>query len=320
MRWSAKASDSIHIRLKAKKSEKGKMMISDMLEKIATGQGFIAALDQSGGSTPKALEQYGIDETAYTNDAEMFALVHEMRKRIITAPAFSGDKIIGAILFEKTMDSEIEGMATAQYLWTKKAIVPFLKVDKGLEETQNGVQLMKPVPGLDTLLVRAKDKGIFGTKMRSVIHEANETAIREVVRQQFEIGKQILSHGLMPIIEPEISIKSATKQACEDMMRDAILDELSALPEGQQIMLKLTLPEETNFYLPLCEHTRVLRVVALSGGYDLEQACRRLAGNKNMIASFSRALANDLKANQSEDDFNAVLGAAIDKIYQASIS
>lgn len=287
-------------------------------EKIANGKGFIAALDQSGGSTPKALKQYGVDESAYSNDDEMFALVHQMRTRIITSPAFNGDKIIGAILFEKTMDDNIEGTPTAQYLWEKLNIAPFLKIDKGLADEQDGVQIMKPMPELDALLARANDAGIFGTKMRSVINSASPSGIKAVVDQQFEIAAKVLDHDLVPIIEPEVNIHAADKAECEDILLGEILAHVDALPEGRQIMLKLTLPEKANHYEALVNHDNVLRVVALSGGYDIEEACKRLSENNGMIASFSRALTNGLSANQSDDEFNEALQSAIDKINAAS--
>lgn len=293
-------------------------MNQDQLNVIANNKGFIAALDQSGGSTPKALAQYGVDESAYSNDDEMFAQVHAMRARIITAPAFNGEKIIGAILFEKTMDGDIDGKPTAQYLWEELRVVPFLKVDKGLENEADNVQLMKAMPELDALLERAVKAGIFGTKMRSVINGASESGIAAVVAQQFDVGKTILSHGLVPIIEPEVSIGNADKAECEVILRAEILKQLDALPEGQQVMLKLTLPEEANFYAPLIAHPKVVRVVALSGGYDLDEACKRLAENEGMIASFSRALSNDLRAGQSDEEFNSTLSKVIDKIYTAS--
>jgi len=292
----------------------------EQLDKVSSGKGFIAALDQSGGSTPKTLKQYGIDESSFNNDDEMFSLIHEMRARIITDPAFTGDQILGAILFEKTMDSNIEGIPTPSYLWNTLKVVPFLKIDKGLEDEGDGVQLMKAMPELDSLLKSAADAGIFGTKMRSVIHQASESGIASVVAQQFEVGAQILSHGLVPIIEPEISIAAPDKAKCEEIMRAEILKCLDSLSDDQKVMLKLTLPEEANFYAPLIEHKNVVRVVALSGGYDLEEACRRLSENGGMIASFSRALSNDLRSSQSAEEFSATLKNAIDKIYQASIA
>lgn len=288
-------------------------------DKISNSQGFIAALDQSGGSTPKALKQYGVDESAYSGDDEMFAKVHEMRTRIITAPAFNGEKILGAILFEKTMDNTIEGIPTAQYLWEKLDVVPFLKVDKGLADEQDGVQLMKPMPDLDALLIRAKNAGIFGTKMRSVIKSASPSGIAAIVAQQFEVGKQIIAHDLVPIIEPEVDIHAADKAECEQILKAALLKQADTLDENEKIMLKLTLPEQDNLYSDLIAHDNVLRVVALSGGYDLEEACDRLGRNKGMIASFSRALTNGLRASQSDEEFNTALQTAIDKIYNASV-
>ncbi len=295
-------------------------MNQDMFNIAKNGKGFIAALDQSGGSTPKALAQYGVSEDQYNGEDEMFAEIHKMRSRIITAPAFSGDKIVGAILFEKTMDGEIEGKSTPSYLWENLKVVPYLKVDKGLEEEQNGVQMMKPMPELDALLERAVKAGIFGTKMRSVINSANADGIAAITAQQFEVGKQILGHGLVPIIEPEISIGAPDKQECETLLKAEILKQLDQLSEDQNVMLKLTLPEQAGFYSELISHPRVVRVVALSGGYDLEEACKRLSQNDGMIASFSRALSNDLRAGQSDDDFNATLATAIDKIYEASVA
>lgn len=288
--------------------------------RIQNDNGFIAALDQSGGSTPKTLKHYGISEDAYASEAEMFALMHAMRARVITAPAFNGDKILGAILFEKTMDSDVKGLRTPAYLWEKLNIVPFLKVDKGLEEEKDGVQMMKPIPGLNALLERAAAAGVFGTKMRSVIGKASASGIAKVVEQQFEVAETILSHGLIPIIEPEVTINIPDKQACEDILKAEILKNLAALPKDQKVMLKLTIPERPNHYLELVKHPQVLRVVALSGGYALEDACARLSKNAGMIASFSRALTNDLRAQQSDADFNAALQAVIDKIYAASIS
>ncbi len=289
-------------------------------EKIATGAGFIAALDQSGGSTPKALRLYGITEDQYASEAEMFDLVHAMRARIAQAPAFSGDKVIGAILFEMTMDREIAGMPSARYLWQERGVVPFLKVDKGLADPKNGVRLMKPMPDLDALLSRATEAGIFGTKMRSVIDAANPAGIAANVAQQFELGRQILGHGLVPIIEPEVTISIADKAAAEDMLLASLKTHLDSLPEGQEVMLKLTLPEVANLYAPLVDHPRVLRVVALSGGYSREEANARLAQNRGVIASFSRALTEGLSAQQSDAEFNATLAAAIDSIRAASVA
>lgn len=296
------------------------MSNTEQLEKIANARGFIAALDQSGGSTPKALKNYGVNEDAYSNEEEMFAKVHEMRTRIITSPVFNGEKILGAILFEKTMDSEINGTPTAQYLWNELNISPFLKVDKGLADEEDGVQLMKPMPTLDALLERAVEKGIFGTKMRSVVNKASESGIAAVVKQQFEVGNTILSHGLVPIIEPEVNINAADKAQCEEILKAEILKNLDSVPADKKIMLKLTLPEVSNFYKELVEHDKVLLVVALSGGYDLEESCKRLSENDGMVASFSRALTNGLSAQQSDVEFNAALETAIDKILEASVS
>jgi fructose-bisphosphate aldolase class I len=291
-----------------------------MTKQAAEKAGFIAALDQSGGSTPKALRLYGIEEDAYSNDEEMFGLIHDMRARIIKSPAFNGDKVMGAILFERTMDGEIDGVPTAEYLWEARSVVPFLKVDKGLAEEENGVQVMKPMPDLDALLERAVAKGIFGTKMRSVINAANQEGIAAVVAQQFDIGRQILGHGLVPIIEPEVTISIADKAAAEDMLLAEILKQLDALGADKQIMLKLTLPEMANLYKPLVDHPRVMRVVALSGGYSRDEACRRLAENTGMIASFSRALTEGLSAQQSDAEFDAALAASIDSICAASMA
>ncbi|MCB1335776.1 MAG: fructose bisphosphate aldolase [Roseivivax sp.] len=289
-----------------------------MTEQMTNADGFIAALDQSGGSTPKALRLYGIEENTYSGDEEMFAKIHEMRARIIKSPAFTGQKVIGAILFERTMDGDIDGTPTATYLWQQRGVVPFLKVDKGLADEVNGVQLMKAMPELDTLLARAVKKGIFGTKMRSVINAANVEGIKANVAQQFEVGKQILAHGLMPIIEPEVNIKIKDKAEAEAILRDAILAELDKLPAGQQIMLKLSLPTEANFYKPLIDHPKVMRVVALSGGYSRDDANAKLAQNTGMIASFSRALTEGLSAQQSDAEFDTMLAETIDSIYQAS--
>lgn len=291
----------------------------DQLERISSGNGFIAALDQSGGSTPKALKQYGVEENTYSGDDEMFAKVHEMRSRIITTPAFNGGKIIGAILFEKTMDDSIEGTPTAKYLWEKLNVVPFLKVDKGLADEADGVQLMKPMPELDALLDRAVSAGVFGTKMRSVIKNASASGIKAVVDQQFEVGNQILDKDLVPIIEPEVDIHAPDKEVAEQILHDEILKHLDALPEGRAVMLKLTLPEKDNLYSDLIAHKNVVRVVALSGGYDLKEACDRLSRNDGMIASFSRALSNDLRISQSDEEFDNTLQAVIDEIYNASV-
>ncbi|HLR80382.1 MAG TPA: fructose bisphosphate aldolase [Bacillota bacterium] len=288
-------------------------------DKIKNGKGFIAALDQSGGSTPKALAAYGIMEDAYANEDEMFDLVHEMRTRIITSPAFNSDHILGAILFEQTMDREIEGMYTGDYLTEKKGIVPFLKVDKGLAEEENGVQMMKPIPDLDELLKRAKERRIFGTKMRSVIKEANPEGIRAVIDQQFEIGKQIIDAGFVPIIEPEVDINSPEKETCEDLMKEEILKHLNRLGENDYVMLKLSIPTKANLYKELIDHPMVVRVVALSGGYSRDEANKKLKENDGLIASFSRALIQDLNVNQTDDEFNAALEKTVKSIYEASI-
>jgi fructose-bisphosphate aldolase, class I len=288
-----------------------------MLEKIANAPGFIAALDQSGGSTPKALKGYGIEEDGFSNDDEMFALIHDMRARIITSPCFNGDKVIGAILFERTMDGEVGGKPVPTALW-ERGVVPFLKVDKGLENEADGVQLMKPMPDLDALLIRAKAKGIFGTKMRSVINLASPTGIAAIVEQQFEVAQQILAHGLMPMIEPEINIKSAERAQCDAILLGELEKALDALPESEQVMLKLSIPAEANLYAPLVAHPRVLRVVALSGGFARPEACIELAKNNGMIASFSRALLEDLRHQMSDGAFNASLGGAINDIAAAS--
>ena len=289
-----------------------------MIEQAAQKAGFVAALDQSGGSTPKALKLYGIGDDAWSSDEEMFGLIHDMRARIVKSPAFTGDKVMGAILFERTMDGEIDGIPTAQYLWEKRGVVPFLKVDKGLAEEANGVQLMNPMPDLDALLTRAAQKGIFGTKMRSVIHAANAEGIAANVAQQFEFGRQILGHGLIPIIEPEVNITIADKAAAEDILLAEITKQLDTVPADQQVMLKLSLPEKANQYKTLVDHQRVMRVVALSGGYSREEANRRLCENTGMIASFSRALTEGLSAEQSDDAFDQLLASTIDSIYDAS--
>ena len=290
-----------------------------MLQKIEKGQGFIAALDQSGGSTPGALKAYGIGEDAYSNDEEMFGLVHQMRSRIITAPSFGSGKVIGAILFEKTMDGTTDGKPVPELLW-ERGVVPFLKVDKGLADEADGVQLMKPNPDLEALLDRANAKGIFGTKMRSVIKLANAAGIAAAVAQQFDEAKRILAKGLMPIIEPEVSIKSPERAAADRIMLAEILKQLDALPEGERVMLKLTIPAEAGMFQPLVDHPKVLRVVALSGGFSREEACQELAKNPGMIASFSRALLSDLRAEQSDAEFDRTLGAAIDEIHAASVA
>ena len=294
------------------------MHSSKMMEQIAKGSGFIAALDQSGGSTPGALKGYGVAEDAYSTDDEMFAAIHAMRSRIITSPCFNGDKVIGAILFEKTMDGEAGGVPVPQALW-QRGVVPFLKVDKGLEDEADGVKLMKPMPELDALCERAVAKGVFGTKMRSVIERANPAGIAAIVGQQFAVAEQIATHGLMPIIEPEVSIKSAERAACDVLLRDEILKALDAMGEGQ-VMLKLTLPTEADLFAPLVDHPRVLRVVALSGGFSRAEACRQLAQNRGMIASFSRALLSDLRRQMSDEEFDRSLGGAIDEIHAASVA
>lgn len=291
---------------------------NQQIDKIKSQPGFIAALDQSGGSTPKALANYGVSADAFSNDEEMYQLVHDMRTRIVTSPSFSGERIMGAILFENTMDREIDGRATAEYLWEVKNVVPFLKVDKGLAEEANGAQVMKPMPELDNLLARARDKGVFGTKMRSVIKIANAAGVNAVVEQQFKIGLRIIDAGLVPIIEPEIDIHSAEKSEAEPLLKDALLKQLDQLGEGQYVMLKLTLPEQDNFYDACINHPNVLKVVALSGGYSREEANRRLTSNNGMVASFSRALTEGLSAQQSNDEFNAMLDGSIESIFQAS--
>ena len=291
---------------------------NQQFEKIKTQSGFIAALDQSGGSTPKALANYGLGEDAYNNDEEMYEVVHQMRTRIVTSPSFNGDRILGAILFENTMDREIEGRSTADYLWDVKNVVPFLKVDKGLGEESNGAQIMKPMPDLGDLLSRAKNKGIFGTKMRSVIKSANSDGVNAVVDQQFEIGIKIIEAGLVPIIEPEVDIHSADKTEIEVLLKTALLSQLDQLNADQFVMLKLTLPEQSNFYDACIAHPNVLKVVALSGGYSREEANDRLTQNHGMVASFSRALTESLSAQQSDDEFNAMLDQSIESIVQAS--
>jgi fructose-bisphosphate aldolase, class I len=295
-------------------------MNREQFDKIREGNGFIAALDQSGGSTPKALKLYGVGEDAYGNEAEMFDRIHEMRTRIITSPAFNGDRIVGAILFENTMDREIDGRGTAEYLWSVERVVPFLKVDKGLAEQSDGVQVMKPISGLDGLLSRAREKGVFGTKMRSVIKLADEAGVRAIADQQFEVGRQILDAGLMPILEPEIDIKSPQKAEAEAMLRDRLMEGLESIGADRQVMFKLTLPESDNFYQALVDHPGVLKVVALSGGYSREEANARLARNKGVIASFSRALTEGLSADQSDEEFNKALDASIQSIYEASVA
>ena len=295
-------------------------MNQQQYEKVKSGQGFIAALDQSGGSTPKALTLYGIAEDSYSGDDEMFTLMHEMRSRIITSPAFTGDRILGAILFEMTMDRQVEGRDTADYLWNVKQVVPFLKVDKGLADEADGVQLMKPIPDLADLLARANAKGVFGTKMRSVIKLADDAGIKQIVDQQFEIGREILAAGLVPIIEPEVDIKSPQKAEAEALLHAAILGQLDQLGSDQDVMLKLTLPEHDDLYADFVAHPRVLRVVALSGGYSRDEACARLARAKGVVASFSRGLTEGLSAQQTDDEFNAMLDASIQEIFEASIT
>ncbi|CAB3800223.1 Fructose-bisphosphate aldolase class 1 [Paraburkholderia caffeinitolerans] len=290
-----------------------------MLQQMRAKPGFIAALDQSGGSTPGALRQYGIPESEYSGDAEMFRLMHEMRVRIVSAPAFTGAKVIGAILFEQTMDGQAHGKPVPAFLWEERGVVPFLKVDKGLEAEADGVRLMKPMPGLDALLERALKAGIFGTKMRSVIEHASPTGIAAIAKQQFEVGEQIGARGLVPILEPEVSIKAPDKAQAETLLRDELLKGLDALPASRNVMIKLTIPDTPDFYKPLIDHPRVVRVVALSGGYTRSDACQRLAANHGMIASFSRALINDLTRQMSDAQFDAALAASIDEIYKASV-
>lgn len=295
-------------------------MNNEQFQKVRTGNGFIAALDQSGGSTPKALKLYGLDDTSYSNDSEMFDRMHEMRTRIITSPAFKGDRILGSILFEMTMDRQIGGKGSAEYLWEDKNVVPFVKVDKGLAGEFDGAQLMKPMPDLDALIARAKTHGVFGTKMRSVIKLATKSGVDAVVGQQFEVGRHILGAGLVPIIEPEIDIHSPQKAAAEDLLKAALIDELDRLETDQLVMLKLTPPEQDDFYTELVKHPSVLQVVALSGGYSREEANARLSRNHGVVASFSRALTAGLTAQQSEAEFDAVLDASIESIYRASIT
>lgn len=296
------------------------MNFAQAAEQIGKGNGFIAALDQSGGSTPKALRQYGIAEDAYSGETEMFDLIHAMRARIIKSPAFTGDKVVGAILFEQTMDRDIDGVPTATYLWDQRHVVPFLKIDKGLEAEQDGVQLMKPMPGLDALLARAAKAGIFGTKERSVVNAANATGIAAIVAQQFAIGNQVARAGLMPILEPEVTISIADKPEAEAMLQEEILRHLDALPADRQVMLKLSLPSVDNFYAPLVDHPRVLKVVALSGGHSRDAANAILARNRGIIASFSRALTEGLSAQQSDAAFDATLAKTIESIHAASVA
>jgi fructose-bisphosphate aldolase, class I len=292
---------------------------SEMIARIEQGDGFIAALDQSGGSTPKALAGYGVEEGAWGSEEEMFDLIHQMRSRIITSPCFGSGKVIGAILFERTMDGTVEGKPTPQAL-VDRGIVPFIKIDKGLEAEENGVQLMKPMPDLDALLVRAKGLGVFGTKERSVINVANRDGIAAAVRQQFEVARQVLGHGLVPIIEPEVNIKSPSRDESDRILLAELSDRLDELHEGQRVMLKLSIPAQAGLFRPLVDHPNVLRVVALSGGFSREEACRELAQNPGLIASFSRALLSDLRHQQSDEEFNRTLGTAIDEIYEASVS
>ena len=293
-------------------------MNQEQLARMRSGDGFIAALDQSGGSTPKALRLYGVEENEYSGDAQMFDLIHGMRSRMVTSPSFGGNRVLGAILFEGTMDRDIEGQGSADYLWKTKGVIPFLKIDKGLADDADGVQLMKPMPELDALLAKGVSKGIFGTKMRSVIKEANKAGIDAVVAQQFAVGRQILAAGLVPIIEPEVDINSATKKEAEVLLKAALLAELNAQPADQPVMLKLTLPEVDDFYQELVNHPSVLRVVALSGGYSREESNQRLSRNHGVIASFSRALTEGLSAKQSEAEFNATLDSTIQGIFDAS--
>ena len=290
---------------------------SEMTAKIESGDGFIAALDQSGGSTPKALAGYGVEESAWGSEEEMFSLIHQMRARIISSPCFGSGKVLGAILFERTMDGTVDGKPTPQAL-IERGVVPFIKIDKGLEAEENGVQLMKPMPDLDALLERAKALGVFGTKERSVINSANAAGIAVAVAQQFQVARQVLAHGLMPIIEPEVNIKSPDRAESDDLLLTAILEELDEIPDGQRVMLKLSIPAEPGRFQPLIEHPKVLRVVALSGGFSRADACQELAKNPGMIASFSRALLSDLRAQQSDEEFNRTLETAIDEIYEAS--
>ncbi|MEY4080785.1 MAG: hypothetical protein RL430_1215 [Actinomycetota bacterium] len=295
-------------------------MNNEQLTRMRDGKGFIAALDQSGGSTPKALRLYGIEESTYSGDEQMFDLMHAMRTRMILSPAFNGERVLGAILFEGTMDRSIEGLGSAEFLWTKKKVIPFLKVDKGLADEAEGVQMMKPMPDLDALCEKAVSKGVFGTKMRSVIKAANKKGIDAVVAQQFEVGKQIIGHGLVPIIEPEVDINIPDKTEAESILRDALVAELDKLSAEQPVMLKLTIPNVDNFYADLVRHPRVVRLVALSGGYSREDANAKLSRNNGMIASFSRALAEGLFAQQSDEEFNSILDATIAGIYAASIT
>jgi len=295
-------------------------MNQKQFEVVKNGQGFIAALDQSGGSTPKALAQYGVSEDSYSNEDEMYDLIHEMRTRVMTAPAFNSESILGAILFEQTMDRKVEGQYTPDYLWEQKGVVPFLKVDKGLADEEDGVQLMRPNPGLDDLLKRANERNVFGTKMRSVVNKANPDGIKKVVEQQFEVGKQILAAGLVPIIEPEVNIHSEDKAQSEEILKKELLDHLNKLSDDQNVMLKLSIPSVDNFYKELIEHPRVVRVVALSGGYSRDEANKRLAANEGLIASFSRGLSEGLNASQSDEEFNEMIKESVRTIHLASIT
>ena len=295
-------------------------VFDDQLQKVRSSHGFIAALDQSGGSTPKALKVYGVEENEYNGEEEMFTRVHEMRTRIMTNSAFTGERILGAILFENTMDRDVMGKPTSQYLWEEKNVVPFLKVDKGLADEVNGVQLMKPMPELDALLDRAKAAGVFGTKMRSNINSANPEGIKAIVQQQFEVGKRICAQGLVPIIEPEVNINATDKVACEELLRDALLAELETLSADELVMFKLTLPETANHYADCQAHPNMVKVVALSGGYDRDEANRRLSQNNGMVASFSRALSQGLNAKQTDEEFTNMLDESIESIYQASLT
>lgn len=295
-------------------------MNQEQLEFVKNGKGFIAALDQSGGSTPKALALYGVSEDQYSTEEEMYDLIHEMRTRVMTAPSFNSDSIIGAILFEQTMDRKVEGQYTPDYLWKEKGVVPFLKVDKGLADEENGVQVMKLISDLDDVLKRANERNIFGTKMRSVIKEANPEGIKKVVEQQFEIGKQILAAGLVPILEPEVDINSKDKEQSEKILKEEMLKHLDQLSEDQNVMIKITIPAVDNYYKELIDHPRVIRVVALSGGYKRDDANQKLAANEGLIASFSRALSEGVSASQSDEEFNAMLENSIKGIYEASIT
>lgn len=296
------------------------MMNQEQMDFVKNGKGFIAALDQSGGSTPKALALYGVSEDQYSSEEEMYDLIHEMRTRVMTAPSFNSDSIVGAILFEQTMDRKVEGQYTPDYLWEKKGVAPFLKVDKGLADEENGVQVMKPMPNLDDLLKRANERNIFGTKMRSVIKEANADGIKKVVEQQFEVGKQILAAGLVPILEPEVDINSKDKEQSEKILKEEMLKQLDSLNEDQNVMIKITIPTEDNYYKEMIDHPRVVRVVALSGGYKRDDANQKLAANNGLIASFSRALSEGVNANQTDEEFNAMLENSIKDIYEASIT